>query len=201
VIEIVTLPLSPQLKADHSLLQSTADTLTKQPGCKKISWGVLVEDENTGVLFVEWDKIDDHFKFMKDSIYEGFVGDLLKLLSGPPKIIHVPFKPFPPGPALNGPIVEFTQFYPKKEPGAKEEMEKITKDILDLADKHPKCHGTAVGPTTEDSDRLVLLLSWPTVEDHMEDYRKQKEFEPLGEGLGKVLTEVSIVHTKIIHLH
>jgi hypothetical protein len=52
VVEIVTMPLGPNLKADHSLLKPIVDTLIAQPGCKKFSWGVLVEDENTGIVFV-----------------------------------------------------------------------------------------------------------------------------------------------------
>jgi hypothetical protein len=83
---------------------------------------------------------------------------------GDAKVVHVPFKPFPPGAASDGPIVEYTVFTAKKEPGSKEGLEKTVKDILDLADKHPKCYGTAVGTCVENPDQLVLLLSWPTVE-------------------------------------
>jgi hypothetical protein len=101
---------------------------------------------------------------MKNSTYQPFVEQLLSLLSGPLTMVHVPFKPFPPGPALNGPVVEYTLFNPKSETGAKEELAAVTKDILDLADKHPLCHGTALGPAVEDPEQLVLLLSWPTVE-------------------------------------
>jgi len=195
------MPLGPKLKADHSLLKPIVDTLIAQPGCKKFSWGVLVEDENTGIVFVEWEKIEDHFTFMKNSTYQPFVEQLLSLLSGPLTMVHVPFKPFPPGPALNGPVVEYTLFNPKSETGAKEELAAVTKDILDLADKHPLCHGTALGPAVEDPEQLVLLLSWPTVEAHEKDYREQAAFQPLKERLGKVASAVSIVHTNIIHLH
>jgi len=182
-------------------MKPIAETLLAQPGCKKFSWGVLVEDENTGLIFIEWDKIEDHFAFMKNSIYQGFVEKLLTLLSGPLALIHVPFKPFPPGAALNGPIVEYTLFSPNTDAAAKEELAKVTKDILDLADQHPSCHGTAVGPSVEDPNMLALLLSWPTVEAHMKDYREQAAFEPLKDRLIKVASAVSIVHTKIIHMN
>jgi hypothetical protein len=52
VIECVTLPLGPELKKDHSVLAPIMETLVQQKGCKKVSYGKVIEDENTGLIFV-----------------------------------------------------------------------------------------------------------------------------------------------------
>jgi len=199
VVEIVTMPLG-RLKGDHSLMQPIADELYKQPGCKKVSWGVLTEDPNTGVAILVWDTVEDHYTFQKHESYGPFIEKFVSLLSGPPTIIHVPIKPEPPNKAIEGPIVEFTLFDPNDAPNAKEELLKVTKEILDLADKHPKCYGTALGNSIEKPDQLVLLLSWPTVEAHTNEYRTQPAFEPLKERLMKVVSNVSIVHFETKHI-
>jgi len=204
VIEVATLTLGDRLKADHSLIKPTVDTLFQQPGCKKISWGILIEEENKGIVFVEWESLDAHLNFSKQPHYKPFTEELLALLTGsePIKFIHVPFKPFPPSNALQGPIVEYTLFNTKtSDPNAKEELEKVTKEILDLADKHPKCHGTAFAPAVENPDQLVLLLSWPTVEAHTVEYRGQEVFQPLYERVVKYTSGASIVHMEIKHLN
>ena len=101
---------------------------------------------------------------MKSAHYGPFLEKFVALLSAPPTLIHVPIKPEPPCKAIEGPVVEFTLFYPNTSPNAKEELQKVTKDMLELADKHPKCYGTAVGTSLENPDEIVLLLSWPTLE-------------------------------------
>lgn len=52
VVEIVTITPGPELKADRSLIKPIADTLLAQPGCKKFSWGILEEDQNTAIIFI-----------------------------------------------------------------------------------------------------------------------------------------------------
>lgn len=110
--------------------------------------------------------MDKHIDFTKKEIYNPFGAKLVANLEGPTPLtyIHVPFKPFPPSNALKGPIVEYTIFNPNDSPDARDNLDKITKEILDLADQHPKCHGTAYGAAVEDNDHFALLLSWPTVE-------------------------------------
>lgn len=65
VIEVVTLHISEKLKADHSLLKPTIDTLLEQPGCKKVSWGTVIEEPNTALVFIGVVQ-PSHSKFISD---------------------------------------------------------------------------------------------------------------------------------------
>jgi hypothetical protein len=117
----------------------------------------------------EWETMDHHINFTKKDYYGPFIEELSQHLAGDITFIHVPFKPFPPTAALNGPVVEYTLFDSKDEGEAKKEIEQVTKEILELADNHPKCTGTAFAFAVEKPHQAVLLLSWPTldVSDHL----------------------------------
>lgn len=52
VVEVVTLPIGEKLKADPSLIKTFAKRLFDQEGCKKVSYGPLVEDPNQALLFI-----------------------------------------------------------------------------------------------------------------------------------------------------
>jgi len=196
VTEIITLHLGPKFSAEA--FKPVAEVIKAQPGCQRVYWGRTVEDDQIAVVFVEWDKIEDHQAVAANpDIFKPFIDSLTSLVSAPPEVFHVPFEPFPPTEVMKGPVIELTILLAKEEPGAREKMLEGAQQILALAAKQPKCTGTALGFEVENVNKLVLILSWPNREAHMEEFQKIPEFIELVAPLRNLVDHPSFTHVKV----
>ena len=70
ITEICHLPLKVGIKPEDpstpegQLFQKTTSVLKSQPGIEAVYHSRKVEDEDQAVLFIEWNKIEDHKAFM-----------------------------------------------------------------------------------------------------------------------------------------
>jgi len=97
---------------------------------------------------------------------------------------------------MKGPVIEVAYFIANDEPNAKEEVSKGAQKILALTRKH-KCTGTASGFSVEEPNKLVLILSWPSREAHVDEFQQLPEFAELLNPLRAYLSGTKITHVKI----
>ena len=69
--EIVSLPLvegqHPEDPASSfkPLFDRMIQTILSQPGAQRLHWGRQMENPSTGNLFIDWDSVQDHNKFIE----------------------------------------------------------------------------------------------------------------------------------------
>jgi len=194
VTEIVILQPGPNFSAET--FEPLAEVVKAQPGCQRLYWGRTFVDDQA-VVFVDWDTIEHHQAFIqKPDIFKPFSDSKMALVLTPPSLFHVPFEPFPPIDAMKGPVIELAFFIANEEPGAKEEVFKGAQKILALTRNH-KCTGTAFGFSVEEPNKLVLALSWPSREAHIDEFQQLPEFAELFTPLRKYLSGTKITHVEI----
>ena len=89
VIEIATLFVKEKSETEFlSSFDDAAKILKSQPGCTGLRWGKRVEPELAFILEVEWDQIEDHFKFRETDDYKSFGGLFRDYLSKAPEVVH-----------------------------------------------------------------------------------------------------------------
>ncbi len=89
VIEIATLFVKDEAENDFAAdFVEAVDILKRQPGCKGLRWGKRVEPDLAFVLEVEWNQIEDHFKFRETEDYKTFGGRFRHYLSKAPEVVH-----------------------------------------------------------------------------------------------------------------
>jgi len=196
VTEVVTLKLGPKFSEEAT--KPLVEAVRKQPGCRNIVWGQTTEDTQVAHLFIEWESIGHHMAFGDNTeVSKPIVDGLVEQLTEPLTFFHVPFEPFPPTKVMAGPIIELGQLMVKDEPGALEEAEKIVKKVLGLASQQPKCHGSAMGKSVEDPNKIVIVLAWESVEAHTDEFQRTSEFKEASAPLWKYLKEGGFAHVKV----
>jgi len=89
VIEIATLFVKDEAETEFlSGFDTAVKILQSQSGCKGLRWGKRVEPELAFILEVEWDQIEDHFKFRETEDYKSFGGLFGEYLSKTPEVVH-----------------------------------------------------------------------------------------------------------------
>jgi len=161
-------------------------------------------------LFIDWDSVDDHKKFIASPGYKPFFESIGSMLEGDANLYHVHYDQTP-SPALSSggsPIVtEFlTIFFPEEYSSA--DKEKYHSDVVKfrdiVADSAEGFKGAFGGWVVEklddpkDSEKRTaysMLIGWTSVEAHMK-YRETQAFKDyiyLLRG-GKDLKGVTVCH-------
>ncbi|OQV03343.1 hypothetical protein CLAIMM_08395 [Cladophialophora immunda] len=121
VTEVAIIPLKGGLNindasspAGKTWLQ-ICETTSLQPGFRRMLWGTEVHQANMLRLFVEWDKIEDHERFVASGIYKAHISRFDTITGGPTTVFHVNLTPncvsaFPHGAGVATEV--FTQYFP-----------------------------------------------------------------------------------------
>jgi hypothetical protein len=70
VTEIVAVPLVEDQQIEdpasslNPVFNKMIQTILAQPGAQRLHWGRQKENPSTGNLFIDWDSVQDHHKFM-----------------------------------------------------------------------------------------------------------------------------------------
>lgn len=105
--EVATLPLSPRATIEDAsssagkTWKSIVDTILAQEGCQHVYWGRQVETPNTLDLFIDWDSVGSHKKFMAAPTYGPFIDKFSSILDGEITLYHAHFTPHTPSSALS----------------------------------------------------------------------------------------------------
>ncbi|EXJ81149.1 hypothetical protein A1O3_07438 [Capronia epimyces CBS 606.96] len=186
--EICFLPLKEESYPDDATstagqkFKSILETILAQDGAQRLYWGPQVEHPSIYNLFIDWDSIGHHEKFIASDAYKPFSGEIGAFLSGPPRFYHVHFDPHPPTVALadGGPFAtEFITFYfpadysEEDQKAVEERVKKLVKVIEGTAKGFK---GSAGGWVAEELDlpdgsakakAFIGLLGWESVEAHL----------------------------------
>jgi hypothetical protein len=115
--------------------KETLSTVLSQPGAQRAYYGTSVETPTMLRLFIDWDSVDAHKKFMASEIYGPFGEKLTSILDGVEGVYHAHMNPHPPSAALaetSSPATELlTAYFPKDYSTA--QMDKFSADFETLA--------------------------------------------------------------------
>lgn len=158
-----------------SIWQDTVNTVMSQDGAQRCYWGQQVESPAILTFFVDWDSVDSHIKFTKDSSYGPFLKKLGTILDSSPNPYHVKFNPHP-SPALansTSPVTEvFTAQFPASISSSKQdEYVKNMEKLLEALKDAPGRTGTSAGWSEEvvnDSKLFVGVIGWTSIDAHNE---------------------------------
>ncbi|MCJ1394839.1 hypothetical protein MMC18_007719 [Xylographa bjoerkii] len=224
ITEIVTF----QMKDEASLANPSSharkvirDFLTLvlvAPGAQNAYYGQFIEKLETVVMFIGWNSIDDHKKFMSSSNYETHINHLRTIINDetPLTILHVPFTPSDdPSPALgaNSKVgateVVFFYFPSTLTSGDKDAiMSSVDKmrPVMERSESLALYDGWAVeeavptpGPQASEREMsrvYVNVVGWVDVEAHM----RFQGSEDFGRNIHHLLGIKDMRHTAVFHV-
>ncbi|KAL8637607.1 MAG: hypothetical protein Q9228_005137 [Teloschistes exilis] len=108
VTEIVRIPLQPGASIEDAnspagkIMSETLATLAQQDHYQRAYLGRQVENSSIVQLYIDWDSLDGHKKFMNQSYYSPFIKHLLSIVDGGLGVEHANLSPHPPAVALSG---------------------------------------------------------------------------------------------------
>ncbi|KAL8939473.1 MAG: hypothetical protein Q9211_002724 [Gyalolechia sp. 1 TL-2023] len=117
VTEVVTIPLQAGVDINDpnssagKVLSDTLGTLSQQEGYQRAYKGLRVESPNVLQVYIDWDSIESHKKFMGQSHYGPFIQHLLSVVDGKIGVHHVEFNPHPPSAAVSSTVTEVVGHY------------------------------------------------------------------------------------------
>ncbi|EXJ78459.1 hypothetical protein A1O1_08859 [Capronia coronata CBS 617.96] len=168
------------------------NTILAQDGCQRLYWGRQVEHPSICTLFIDWESVGHHEKFIASATYKPFTEELGTYLTGPPRLYHVHFDPHPPAVALvdDGPIAtEFITVYFPPDYSAEDEKtfrEVNMKNLLAAVAENAKgFKDSASGWVVEELDLpdgsgkakvFVALAGWESVQAHL-NFRETQSFK------------------------
>ncbi|KAG6829894.1 hypothetical protein H0H92_003027 [Tricholoma furcatifolium] len=165
-VEIVRFPGSDAFVDNPLIMKDCLSILVKSEGCISPYYGVQVEDDRTGYLFVIWETIDHHTKLMNAEVYPELKQSLGLACSGPLDMQHVDFD----GDAaavFASPAMELVTMVPHSGVDLKEFHDLIT-DLRTNLLAASSCHFVTLGESTENKGTWFLLVGWDSVEAHYE---------------------------------
>ncbi|KAF2147578.1 uncharacterized protein K452DRAFT_314696 [Aplosporella prunicola CBS 121167] len=107
ITEIAILPLAAGAAVEDAsspagqIWNDTLRTVLGRDGAQRAYWGRELENPSTLRLFVDWETLEHHQRFIADASYAPFVKHLLQILDGAPLLYHSQLSPSPPAPALS----------------------------------------------------------------------------------------------------
>ncbi|KAL8833107.1 MAG: hypothetical protein Q9170_004489 [Blastenia crenularia] len=197
VTEIVSIPLQPGVNVDDAdspagkVISDTLATLVQQEGYQRAYKGVHVENPSILQLYIDWDSIDAHKKFMSQSYYGPFAKHISAIADGDLNVFHAEFTPHPPTSAVSGtssPVTEVVgHYFPASLPDSdKSSFESdLNKFVKVLEEKAEGFKGFAGGWIVEEQDHEEVegkaklwqsCIGWTSVEAHMA-FRKTHAFK------------------------
>ncbi|KAI2620072.1 hypothetical protein GGR54DRAFT_115875 [Hypoxylon sp. NC1633] len=212
VTEIVVLPLKSDAddKTVAAVVATNTQVLLSQLGCQRVHSCREHEDASKLRFFVDWDSLEAHQAFSRNTAAFGPFAKLMGSIADPKRRtppLHVSFTPSPPtilrnsGPEAKSPFVEMLHFYfPGSDDGCPEDVVRKATDVanefliqvLPLILPHGCTGETAVGWTLERDIRfrdqscraLVVLLGWTSPEAFM----TARETEPVSKLVRRLLS-------------
>ncbi|KAL2429858.1 hypothetical protein ABEF95_000891 [Exophiala dermatitidis] len=167
------------------------DTILAQEGCQRLYWGRQVEHPSILTVFIDWDSVEHHEKFIACGTYKPFTDEVGAFLTGPPRFYHVNFDPQPPTRALadGGPFAtEFITIYFPTDYSADDQkvFEASLNKLVDVARKHSQGFKTSAGgwaveqldlPDGSSKAKVfIALFGWESVEAHQK-FRETQVFK------------------------
>jgi len=192
VTEIVKLPLKEGLLSDDAgskKFQGVLHTIMAQDGCQGLRWGAQVETPSIMNLFIDWDSIDHHQKFIDSAEYKPFFDDIVGIVSGDVSFFHAQFDPHPPStPLADGNATEYLTLYFPADYSV-EDQRRFDADMKEFAQiVQDACDGFRGGVTgwvveeledpksSQKSKVCIMLIGWTSVETHLK-FRETQAFK------------------------
>ncbi|QIX00863.1 hypothetical protein AMS68_006380 [Peltaster fructicola] len=205
VTELVVLSLKPGSKIGDPendaavVLKYIGDTLRAAPGCQELHFGGVIEDELKLRLFIDWESYNKGKAFQESSDYPAFLGRVKTIITGPPQITHVEFKPAGAlHETLSASVTEIATFYFDSEVPA--EYGNGIDEWSAVADQIPNAKSIAWGATYESIEKddvrgkaAVVLIGWASVEDHL-TFRESRIFKDVIPHLRSTSKSASMQH-------
>ena len=214
--EIAYLPLKTGVNVKDAnsqagaIWQDTLNTVLGQSGAQRAYFGTQVEDPSLLMLFVDWDSLEDHQRFINQSYYKPFVDKFLQIVEAP-ALFHAHLTPHPPSAVLSdtsSPVTEFVAVHLNPTADRAKTEERVKKFVTEIEAKAEGNTASAGGwlveekplPKDESTQALVyvLLLGWTSVDAH-NAYRQTQSFKDNVGLLRELpdLLEIQLVHVPL----
>ncbi|KAL9005680.1 MAG: hypothetical protein Q9188_001539 [Gyalolechia gomerana] len=197
VTEVAAIPLQPGVDIDDldsptgKVVSDTLGTLRQQEGYQRAYKGLRVESPNILQIYIDWDSLDSHKKFMGQPYYGPFLKHLLSAVDGELGVHHVELTPHPPSAAVSGtfsPVTEVVGHYfaadisDSEKSTFESDLNKFAKVLEETAEGYK---GFAGGWLLEEQEHGDMegkakvwqsCIGWDSVEAHMA-YRETQAFK------------------------
>lgn len=196
--------------SEGTVWQECLTTVLGQEGAQRAYWGTGLEDASMLYLFIDWDTVDHHKRFIDSREYGPFVKNLGTIMSGPPKFFHTHFTPHPASAALsdtNAPVTEIVRWY--IDPSADtSKVESNVKDLVKVIEANATGYkGSAGGWSVEEVESpngghkckiYAAVLGWESKEAHM-NFRETQHFKDNAHLIKELpgLKDASMEHAKL----
>ncbi|KAF1352282.1 hypothetical protein BDV97DRAFT_397317 [Delphinella strobiligena] len=158
--------------------QSICRTVSRADNFEGLFYGHEVETPNVAQLFVNWDSLESHKKFMTSPEYGPMVESLEAIISGPPSFVHYDFASMGKlVAALSAPVTELATFYlPSKTSSFQTNLERFEKASSESGTNG--FLGITTGWSIEDVEHegfsegktgksVLLAIGWDSIDAHM----------------------------------
>lgn len=209
--ELATLPLASGAAIEDpdspagKVWQSTLDTVSQQDGFQRAYWGREVENQSVLQLFVDWDSLDHHKKFIASPVYGPFGKHLMTIVDGPLTLYHANLTPHPATAAALGtasPVTEvLTCYFEKEDDGFESKVNRLFKAVSENAEGFKGAAGGWVIEDVEYQEKkgkaYLGVLGWESVEAHMK-FRETQAFKDNIHLLREDPLGMDVHHTKFV---
>ncbi|KAG6899231.1 hypothetical protein C0993_012102 [Termitomyces sp. T159_Od127] len=192
-VEIVRFPGSDEFVADNLVFKDCLSKLVKSEGCIGVYYGIQIEDNRSGYLFVIWETYDHHMKFTKHESYPAAIASLARAQAGPMDVQHVDFDE-DAAIALGAPVTEVVTLEPKSAADKEARSLSVTK-LKEKMILQESCHSFTTGESREKKGTNFVLVGWDSVQAHY-DVVEGGVFPEMIKNLHMV-NEIELKHTKL----
>ncbi|TVY84176.1 hypothetical protein LSUE1_G000952 [Lachnellula suecica] len=135
-------------------------TLKKQEGNIRTRWGPHAEDESKLEFLIGWESADAQAKFQASPDFEAVMAQLKTVMTGPPTVYFVEFKPYAPPAIIDAAYVQVITL----DSLSGSANEDALKGSMDVFTGQEGCTGVTSGLSTGTDKRFVGVVGWTSLE-------------------------------------
>jgi len=164
-------PNKDDVEARKKQYKASLDMLRTAPGMITLPFeGIVLEDNEVTIRTVEWETREAHAKFRESELcakYEAFRKGVIKEMVDVKHWHFFSSLPLDPMPG----VIEYVTISLKPDANFEDFYNDWSVAVKGVT-KTPGCGGVSIGRQIEDPTKVLQILSWMTLDDHMVGFKK-----------------------------